>query len=201
MKEKLLHQVFVIIAQGHVKMTLRCNICFEYSLTLKVIKLAIFFSKNSRSLKYCKTWIEDQKNVGITAHMHRDFNVSLFHSCLYFDSSWRTQSSATGMTKLEWPGSRFETGWSYRARWVPLFRLSWGKHRARSYRYTIQSQVPVHLFITFAVLYGREQRVETAYKQDLTLLTWWLCLNQCASCLYHPAANLSLSVAFTNILQ
>lgn len=71
MKEKLLHQVFVIIAQGHVKMTLRCNICFEYRLTLKVIKLAIFFSKNSRSIKYCKTRIEDQKNEGITAHMQR----------------------------------------------------------------------------------------------------------------------------------
>lgn len=100
MKEKLLHQVFVIIAQGHVKMTLRCNICFEYSLTLKVIKLAIFFSKNSRSIKYCKTWIEDQKNEGITAHMQRDF-TALFHFCLYFNRSNTHRHPATGMTKLE----------------------------------------------------------------------------------------------------
>lgn len=64
MKEKLLHQVFVIIAQGQVKMTLRCNICFEYRLTLKVIKLAIFFRRNSQSIEYCKTRIEDLKTRG-----------------------------------------------------------------------------------------------------------------------------------------
>lgn len=61
---------FVIIAQGHFKMTLRRNICFESRLTLNVIKQAIFFSKNSGSIKYCKATFEDQKMRGITAHTH-----------------------------------------------------------------------------------------------------------------------------------
>lgn len=43
MKEILLYQVLVI-ARSHFKMTLQCNICFEYQLTLNVIKQAIFFS-------------------------------------------------------------------------------------------------------------------------------------------------------------
>lgn len=68
MKEKLLHQVFVIIAQGQVKMTLRCNICFEYRLTLKVIKLAIFFRRNSQGIEYCKTRIEDLKTRDHCTH-------------------------------------------------------------------------------------------------------------------------------------
>lgn len=83
MKEKLLHQVFVIIAQGHVKMTLWCNICFEYRLTLKVIKLAIFFSKNSRSIKYCKTRIEDQKMRGSLHTCSASCIATLLCFCLY----------------------------------------------------------------------------------------------------------------------
>lgn len=78
MKEKLLHRVFVIIAQGHFKMTLRCNICFEYRLTLNAIKLAIFFSKNPQSIKYCKTTLEDQKMKDHCTHAPSLLNIALF---------------------------------------------------------------------------------------------------------------------------
>lgn len=82
MKEKLLHQVFVIIAQGHFKMTLRCNICFEYRLTLNVIKLAIFFSKNPQSIKYYKTTFEDQKMKDHCTHALLGLSIALYF-CLY----------------------------------------------------------------------------------------------------------------------
>lgn len=63
--------MFVIAARGQVKMTLWRNICFECRLTLKVIKLAIFFlffffffCRNSQSSEFCKARIEELEMRG-----------------------------------------------------------------------------------------------------------------------------------------
>lgn len=62
------------MAQGHVKMTSQCNICFEYRLTLKVIKLAIF-QQEFMGLKI-------KKDEWMTARIQHKFKT-LFYFCIH----------------------------------------------------------------------------------------------------------------------